>query len=327
MSTVLKLVGPNLLLPWYSTSDEDQRFSKVLAAMLVVFCIFAIAIPFIPVPEKTREEKETLPPELARVILEKKELPKPPPPKPKPIEKKKIEKKIEPKKKPKPEKKPVKKPLKKPEVTLERKLERAKEKAATSGLLQFQDDLQAMRDSLDVGNVSSANLTRGDQKAKQVDRSVISSQAKVSSGGINTASLSRDTGGVALSGRETTKVKSKLADQKARASKGSTSGKSTNRTQPARSDEGIRKVMDRNKGSIFAIYNRALRRNPALEGKVTVKIVINPNGQVANISLVSSQLDDPDLEKKLMSRIRLINFGAGSVTKTTLNYSFDFLPN
>ncbi len=286
---------------------------------MVLVMLLGVAVPFVPVPEISREEKEAVPPELARIILEKKELPKPEPkPKPKP---KKIEKKKPKPKKPEPKKEPPKKivaPV--PKVAA---IDKARQDAAVSGLLQFQDDLQDMRDSLDASKVASANITRGEAKAKQLDRSVISSQAKAASGGINTAKLSRDTGGVALSGRETTRVDSKLKDASAIGTKAL---KDNVRETAARSEEDIRKVMDKNKGAIFAIYNRALRRNPALEGKVTVKLVIEPNGAVSAVTLVMTELNDKKLERKLLARIRLIQFPARAVLRTTLNYSFDFLP-
>jgi len=312
------LTGPSLQLPWSSTGDDDARFQRILRGMLAGFVVLAVAVPFIPVPELKREELETLPPQLARVSLEKKEIPKPQvkkPPKPK-VEKQVVKKKPKPKPPKVAEKKPP--PVEKPVANLET----ARQKAATSGLLQFQDDLMEMRASMDVAKVSGASITRGEARAKKLDRSVISSQAKTASGGINTAALSRDTGGVALSGRETTKVKSDLAKAK---------GLGQHAAQPrsersARSDEAIRKVMDRNKGAIFAIYNRALRRNPALQGKVTVSMVIEPSGKISDIQLVSSELNDLSLEKKLLARIRMILFGAEDVIRTTLNYSFDFLP-
>ena len=202
-------------------------------------------------------------------------------------------------------------------------IDKARNDAAVSGLLQFQDDLQDMRESLDASKIASADISRGEAKAKQLDRSIISSQAKATSGGINTAKLSRDTGGVALSGRETTRVESKLKDASAI---GTRAIKDNQRETSARSEEDIRKTMDKNKGAIFAIYNRALRANPALEGKVTVKLVIEPNGSVSSIALVLSELDDETLVRKLLGRIRLIRFPAQDVLRTTLNYSFDFLP-
>jgi TonB family protein len=95
---------------------------------------------------------------------------------------------------------------------------------------------------------------------------------------------------------------------------------------PGRSDESVRKIFDQNKGAVFAIYNRALRKDPSLQGKVTVRLVIEPNGTVSSAKLVSSALNSPALERKLLARIRLINFGAEPVARTTVNYSFDFLP-
>ena len=86
-----RYISPNidLLLPWYSTIDEDHSFKKIVGGFLLAFLLFSLIVAVYPVPEKTREQKETLPPQLARVILEKKELPPPPPPKPKPQAKRK----------------------------------------------------------------------------------------------------------------------------------------------------------------------------------------------------------------------------------------------
>ena len=56
------------------------------------------------------------------------------------------------------------------------------------------------------------------------------------------------------------------------------------------------------------------------------KLEIDSSGAVTNAEIVSSELEDPALERKLLARIRLINFGARDVLKTTLNYDMDFLP-
>ena len=47
----------------------------------------------------------------------------------------------------------------------------------------------------------------------------------------------------------------------------------------SRSIEDVRLVFERNKGSIYAIYNRALREEPGLQGKVVLKLTIAPDGQ------------------------------------------------
>ena len=306
---------PNTLLPWSSSAEDDERFKRILKIALIALVVLSIPITLIDVPEQTREEKAKLPPQLARVILEKQELPPP-----KPVEPPKVEEKKPEEPKPEPEKKPEpvkEKPPEKPNVA------KARDKAAASGLLQFKDDLMEMRESLDVSAIDSANVARGEATAATVDRSMVTSGVTTASGGINTAALSRDTGGVALSGRETTKVESDLAK-----STGTTAADSGGQAQEsaARSEEEIRKVMEQHKGAIFSIYNRALRQNPALQGKVVVKIIIESSGKISDVSIVSSELQDPDLEAKLLQRIRLISFPASNVARTTLNYSFDFLP-
>lgn len=322
----------NSVLPWASTEEEDQRFSKFLKNGMVAFVVVGALFTFIPAPELTREQAEKLPPQLARVILEKKELPKPvEKPKPKPVEKKKEKPKEIKKEKPKPIEKPKPKPepikTVKPKPLTEKapaaEVAKAREKAANSGLMQLQDDLMDMRDSLDVSQVANANsLASGAATAQKIDRSLISDKSKASSGGINTGQLSRNTGGSALSGRETTQVEVAEATVAAKSS-----AREARRERGTRGEESIRQVMEANKGAIFAIYNRALRRDPTLAGKVTVKLVIEANGTISAVSLVSSELDSPDLERKLLARIRLINFGAANVQKSTLNYSIDFLPS
>lgn len=306
------LIGPDSVLPWSSSEQEDIYFRRLLRNCLIAFAVVAIVIPFLPVPEITREQKETLPPQLARVILEKKELPKPVPvkPKPKPKEEKKPEVKKEvPKEKPKPEPKPVD------------QVQKAKEKAAISGVLAFQDDLAEMRDSVDVEDLASQNLDRGETQAAKSERSIITSKAKSSSGGIQTAALSRDTGGAALSGKEDTQVTSdfdKLAKKQGSSAGSAASG--------GRSDQAVRRVMDKNKGAIFAIYNRALRKDPTLQGKFVFELLIEPDGTISEAKVISSDLNNPDLERKIISRVRLIRFPTSNVIKTRVNYSFDFLP-
>jgi len=329
-----------LQLPW-SFSNEDATFKKILIALLVVYLLIALPVVLIKLPELTRAEKEQLPPQLARIMLEKQELPPPKPIEPAKVEevnvdeKKPEEKKIE-------EKKRIEKPVEKTSVTLTEKpikdatqskgeaVAKAREKASNSGLMQFKDDLMEMRETLKTSAVETAatNTTTNTGAAAQVDRSMITSGITKGSGGINTAAFSRDTGGTALSGRETTKVKSGLADagKKAAGATASGGGNSDGAGGAARSEEEVRKVMEQHKGAIFNIYNKALRDDATLQGKVVVKMVIDPDGRVVDATIVSSELKSPELEAKLLQRIKLITFSAANVMRTTLNYSFDFLP-
>lgn len=317
------LLNLNLELPWSSSIDDDKRYHKILWICVAVMLVLSVAITLINLPEIPRAEKEKLPPQLARVLLEKQELPKP-----KPIEPpKKEEKKPEPKKE---EKKPEPKPVEKPKEPVKKPpkeaIEKAREKAQQS-MDTFKDDLADMREMMQTSAVETASavVTNSTAEAATVDRNMITSGAKVASGGINSAALSRDTGGTALSGRETVKVQSGLADSNKKAN-AAAAGNSNGAGGAARSEEAIRKVMEQHKGAIYSIYNRALRQNAALQGKMVVKIVIDPNGRIVEASVVSSELHDKDLESKILARIKLISFPAADVIRTTINQTFDFLP-
>ena len=160
----------------------------------------------------------------------------------------------------------------------------------------------------------------------RADRSLITSQATATSGGINTAALSRGFGGGSgsLKGHETTQSVASFADSIAKgrpeAARTGSAGKA------ARSREEIETVFDRNKSAIFALYNRALRDNPALQGKVVVELTIAPDGEVTACRIVSSELKDEDLERKLVSRIKLFRFEAKDVAPITTTKPIDFYP-
>ncbi len=318
------IMMPNLQLPWSSTIDDDRRFWRIVGILLIPFFIFSAAIPMIDIPEPERSELEELPPQLAKVVIEKQQLPKPtpvptPPPTPEPEE--------EPEEEQKPEEKPTQEP--KPEATPEpttatpepAKLVAKAREEAQAEINQFADALSDMRDSFELSEVNE-DLTQSTGEAAKIDRSIIGAKAKSGSGGIKTSELSRNTGGVALSGKKTTAVDSKLASPTG-------AGPQAQRQAGAggrRSEEQMRKVMDQNKGAMFNIYNRALRKDPTLEGKVVFEMVIEPGGRISSAKIVSSDLQNPALEAKLLARIKLINFGKQDVKQTKLIFSFDFLP-
>jgi protein TonB len=318
---------PNTQLPWSSSVEEDSRFKRLQAIALGLLAVVVLAVSVVTLPELPREEKEKLPPQLARIVLEQQELPVPVVEPPKVEEKKPEEIKPE---EPQPaeqlleEKLPEPKPVE-PRPEPVKTVEQARATAQASGLLQFQDDFMAMRDVIDTSTIeSSAALSRGEATATQVDRSAVTSGVTTTSGGINNAALSRDTGGVALSGRETTQVTSELASATQQAAeRGSTSGEGGK----TRSEEEMSKVMDQHKGAIFQIYNRALRQNAALQGRVVLDIIIEPSGAISDVVIITSELNDAELEAALIRRIRMINFTASAtVIRTTLRQTFDFLP-
>jgi TonB family protein len=100
-----------------------------------------------------------------------------------------------------------------------------------------------------------------------------------------------------------------------------------NSGKAARSIEDIKLVFERNKGSIYAIYNRALREEPGLQGKVVLELRIAPSGSVLDCHMVSSELKSPALEAKLLARIRQFDFSAKDVDEMVVTWPVDFLPS
>lgn len=308
----------SLALPWSISAEDERRFRKILTITLALTVVLAIVIPYLPVFKKPVEDEIELPPRVAKLVFEKRVEPKPEPkPKPKVVKKKPepVKKKIKPKKKP-PTKVVKKQPVKKPKVDA---LEQARKKASSAGLLALQDSLSDLRDqSVDelrgARRVSSSATT-----ARKTERSLITSKVGSASQGINTSRLSRDTGSTKLAARTATEVKSSIETV-------SLNKKQRNSRNASRSYEDIQIVFDRNKGAIYSLYNRALRKDPSLQGKMLISLTIAPSGKITSIKLVSSELGDTKLEQKLLRRIKMFNFGAKQVGDVTVTYPIDFLP-
>lgn len=300
-------------LPWDINREDRKKLKAWLLWVLLALFIVGGPMPWLPVPEVERKDLETLPPQLARILQEKPEPVIPPPPPPPPEVKEEAQ--------PKPQEIPV--PIiEEPVIAPEPTVADAKEKAAVSGLLAFKDAFADMRDAVDMSKLQDTGaIQRGSGAAASIDRAILTSKYGTRSAGVNVSALSRETGGVALSGRETTKVEVPVG------SKG-TGGVRAPRDvdQRGRSIEEIRRVFDSNKGAIFAIYNRALRRDPLLQGRIVLELVIDPNGQVIECKVVATELVDDVLISKIVNRVRLFDFGKRDVSITTISYPVHFLP-
>lgn len=292
-------------LPWSPSLAEERRFRRITAAMLVSFMLLSAVAVFIKVPPVDRFTAETVPPRLAKLVIQ--ERPKPPPPPPPPEEKP-----------PQPEKpkQEIPKPEAKPEPS-KPDLAAARRKASHSGLLALRSELASLQRN-DLGDlVKNTRLTKADDEAA-VHRSIITSRAVKASGGINTAQLSRDPGQTRLAARSTTVVESAALDAQQAAAKEQHNG---------RSSEEIQLILDRNKGALYTLYHRALRVNPALRGKLVLEITIAPSGEISACKVVSAELADAELIRKLVARIQLISFGARNVEPTIFTWPIDFLPS
>ncbi len=154
---------------------------------------------------------------------------------------------------------------------------------------------------------------------------MITSKVGSASSGINTASMSRNTGGTGLSARNVTTVASPV-ESVGEAAGGARRTGTSSKASRSREEIELVLVFDRNKGAIFALYNRALRIDPTLEGKLVLRLTIAPSGEVTACEIVSSELGDADLERKLVQRILLFRFEARDVEPITTTKPIDFFP-
>ena len=295
-------------LHWMQRDDNDAFFRKTYRIILAICVVMGIIVAIIDVPKPERKEREPLPPRLVKFLEEQKKAPPPP----KPVVK------AAPKPKPKP--KPIVRPKPKPKKPVTKKQIKAREKAQKSGLLALQNELTDLIETPAVSALVSSKVSNAGKQAAKNDTSILTANATKGSGGVSTKGLDRRVSTTAIGSRKTTQVNSRAAVATINAEKTGKGGKAT------RSEEEIIIVMDKNKGSIFAVYNRELRRNPGLQGRVVLEITIAPSGRVTKVKVVSSELGDKKLERKLVARIKLFNFGAKKVDTVTVTYPLEFFP-
>jgi periplasmic protein TonB len=312
------ITEPNL--PWLD-NREDRNFRRLTGIMLLLFIATGLVLNTIRLPEIEKKNLVDVSPRLARLILEKKKIPPPPEPEA-PI----------PKKEEQPEKKKAEpKPEKKKEVKKEVKKESAREVAEKSGLIALSDELNDLRESFDLDEVADINQqTTGSQETKLAvasTSSLLTASAGQSSGGIRTDTLNRDLKTSELAQRQTTNVESSIESNQQLASKQKQQNTGQGSKAGRRTADEVERVFQKNKGAIFSIYQRALRQNPGLAGKVVVKLTIAPNGEVTAVDIVSSELGDEALERKLLLRIKRFKFSKADVAEIIVTYPIDFLPS
>ena len=290
-------------LPWEGDPDSARQFRRLLTIGLVLFVLGGLIIPFLKLPAPKETAAQAVPDRLARLMVEEKPKPPPPPP-PKPLEP------------PKPETKPIPQPV---DRTAEAR------KKAEKQLNRVKDELADLRrDLAQELPVETKNLTGAVGAESKAERSLIASRVGTGSAGVQSSNSSRGFGSGAgsLTGHTTTSVSSRVASIAAdnKASRTGTSGKA------ARSQEEIELEFDRNKGAIYALYSRALRERPELQGKMVLEFTIAPSGDVTACRVVSSELNDPELERKIIARVKLIRFAAKDVEPMTTTKPIEFFP-
>jgi len=354
-------------MAWARGGEDDRRFRKTLATSLGCSLIFGLLLPMIPLPIPERFVPEDMPRRIVQLVRQAHEKPVPPPPvvaetplEPKQPEPEPVEEAEPPKPtdKPAPETPAYAQAETEPEnvdpappgpldpvnpampavAEVEPPPENTVEKA---GILAFKDKFASLaKDKVAPRLGSEARYGNADdvsQSNQASTRSMLTTNAPGSSGGINLASLSLNVGGGGGRGRgggggggggggirrvQVGKATSAIASIGG-------GGRPLARGGPglSRTDEEIQIVFDRYKAQFYRIYNRELRKDPTLQGQIVLRLTIEPDGSVSMCRLESSDMNAPGLAEQVVGITMTISFGAKEgVEALTIVYPIDFLP-
>lgn len=303
-------VRPHLML--WMRGEEDRRSRKGLLFSLCVWMLIGLVFPFIKTPERMVPTPEKLPERVVTVIPEAKKLEQAPPPPPeltRPVERK-VER-TPPRETAKVEQQPVP----------------TQPTATPQGILAFKDSLAAVDDMPAVAQLGKAAKLSTDTGATRPERAMLTSNAPGSSSGINLSSESRGFGNgsggerAAIKGVALTRASSGINAIAAADTAASGSAR-----RGGRSDEEIQIVFDRHKSALYRLYQRELRNDSTLQGKIILRLTIEPDGSVSMVQVKSSEMDAPGLVSDIAARVKSFNFGAKDVPAMTIVYPMNFLP-
>jgi len=302
---------------WTRGCEDDRRFRKSLAIALLASFLVALLLPLIDLPLHVLEEPADVPERVVTLMME--ELQPPPLPAvvlPQPQEKLKEQKPVE-------EREPQRvAKVSEPEPTP------ADVPEPEQGILAFREKLAQIKEAAVVARLGSQariNNANGSSGLRP-ERSMLTTNAPGSSGGIRLAALSRDFGadggGVRgpMQGAALTRASSNI-DAVGPAARPSSNGPGL-----ARTDEEIQIVFDRYKSALYRLYNRELRRDPTLQGQMVLRLTIQPDGSVSFCQLHATDMNAPELVTQIVDRVHTFDFGAKEVPAITIVYPIDFLP-
>ena len=210
-----------------------------------------------------------------------------------------------------------------------------------AGILAFKDKFASLaQDKLAPRLGADAQYGAADDVGRPSSLSTLATNTPGSSGGIDVGSLNHTVGGGGGrgggggggaggtgSGGAGGGIPIARATSSIAAIGGGDRPKARSGPGASRTDEEIQIVFDRYKSAFYRLYNRELRNNPALQGKMVLRLTIEADGSVSMCTLQSTDMNAPDLATQVVNRVRKINFGAKEgVQAVTIVYPIDFLP-
>lgn len=306
------------IMPWSKDTESEKLFRRSLLIALLLTFLFGFIIPLVNVPAPDPMAVIEIPERLAMLL--KKEPPKPEPVPEKPKEEKEPEPDAEKPKEPEDKEKPKE---------IIEKTKAARKKIENTGVLAFKSSFADLMDETPVARLGAeARLRKKSPRAAgqaRAQRSLVSMAKGSSSGGIASGAVSHNIGsgsGDQIGGVGFARVASSLTGMQEEAGRKVSDGPG-----PGRTDEEIQIVFDKYKALLYRIYNKELRKNPTLRGKMLLRITIEPSGTVSLCKVESTDLASPKLVALIVERVKRFNFGPkDGVPKTTILYPIDFLP-
>ena len=335
-----------VVMPWDPEGEDAKRFRKIIFLALLLSITLGGGTAFWKLPPREKYVAIEVPERLVKMVKNE------PPPAPPKKEVKKDDKKPEDKKpdEKKPQEKvqvkPVETTVKTPTATTAQ-VKEARKVAESSGMLAFKNNFSEMlNDDMPSELGSDAKITNAGRQnpgGAAGTRSLIVAQANGGSGGIANFGVSRGgsgngsgsgrsgggngvgngsgraiTGGGYGVGKATSGIAAGMGDADRPLSKGA---------GPGRTDEEIQIVFDKYKAALYRIYNRELRNDPSLRGKMVLALTIEPDGHVSACRVQSTDLNSEALSKDIVERVFKFNFGEKEgVPSTKILYPIDFLP-
>ena len=250
-------------LPWTPSVEEERRFRRILGAALGLFIGFAIVIPLLPDRPRTAATAPAVPERIVEFILEQ------PKPKPKPV--------VVP---PPPVVQPqVERPVERPVVGRSRWCRPSRGRIRA----RRQPRPACWRCPTSWPNcvTSTSRPTCPRSRSTPAPASARASTARCSPPrSVRAAAASpwarsaRALAAVRPGSRATPRPRCRRPRWPRRAA--AEAQRSGSSAKAARTREEIELVFDKNKSAIYALYSRALRENPALQGKVVLEVTIAP---------------------------------------------------
>ena len=91
-----------------------------------------------------------------------------------------------------------------------------------------------------------------------------------------------------------------------------------------RTEQSIWRIVSSRQGRIKYLYEKYLKRNPNLRGKITVEFTIAANGFVSDARIIESTINHPELEQDLLALVRRLKFDPIPLGNVTTVFPFVF---